>query len=81
MSKGHKLWNILDEIDSDHAFLEKSSPDFSKTKRKIGSQLHDVGSSYFLKEPLHGLNVDLKVMPTFDKRVRMSREHFECIME
>lgn len=62
VSKGHKLWNILDEIECEHNYEGKTSPDMTRVKRNMVSQLHDVGSSYFPKEPLHGLNVDLKVV-------------------
>jgi hypothetical protein len=50
----------LDEIECDHDYQEKLSPDAVRQKRIVGAQLHDLGSSYFPKEPLHGLNVDLK---------------------
>mmetsp|Transcript_24802 Transcript_24802/g.25431 ORF Transcript_24802/g.25431 Transcript_24802/m.25431 type:complete len:811 (-) Transcript_24802:16-2448(-) len=58
VSKGHKLWNILDEIEGEH-HQAKLSPDI-KPKRNVGSNFNDLSSSYIPKEPLHGLNVDLK---------------------
>jgi hypothetical protein len=61
VSKGHKLWNILDEIDGDHQFQEVVTPDVGRQKRNAPTHVNDLGASYLPKEPLHGLNVDLKV--------------------
>lgn len=58
VSKGHKLWNILDEIEDEH-HQDRLSPD-AKPKRNVGAHFNDLSSSYIPKEPLHGLNVDLK---------------------